>query len=385
MAERKAERHQEEELMAGIYIHIPFCARRCVYCDFFSTTRAEQKTAYVDAVCRELAERCGYLRHETVETIYLGGGTPSQLPASDLRRILDKVLECYKTSDNCEITMEANPDDLDDAYVAQLHPLPFNRISMGIQTFHDPTLRLLHRRHSAEEAVEAYVRCRKAGFANISIDLMYGLPGQTLEMWRKDVARAIDLHPQHISSYALTYEEGTSLWQLRQAGKADEADEETSRAMYTLLVDELTQAGYLHYEISNFCLPSFHSRHNTSYWQGKAYLGVGAGAHSYDGSSRQWNKPDLDSYLSSRPFHREELDLPTRYNEFVMTRLRTVWGFSLQQLRHEFGHALHDYCLHEAQPYLTRHLLEATGDTIRLTPQGVFVSDSIMSDLMWVD
>ncbi|MDO4948856.1 MAG: radical SAM family heme chaperone HemW [Bacteroidales bacterium] len=371
--------------MAGIYIHIPFCAKRCVYCDFYSTTRAEQKKAYVDAVCRELAERRGYLHSAVVETVYFGGGTPSQLSAHDLECILTHIFGNYNVSADCEITMEANPDDLDDAYVQQLRRLPFNRLSMGIQTFHDPTLHLLQRRHSAKEAAEAYVRCREAGFANISIDLMYGLPGQTLELWREDVARAIDLHPQHISSYALTYEDGTALWKLRQAGKVREADEETSRAMYTLLVDELRQAGYQHYEISNFCMPSFHSRHNTSYWQGTPYLGVGAGAHSYDGSSRQWNKPDLDAYLASRPFYREELDLPTRYNEFVMTRLRTVWGFSLQQLLHIFGSTLHDYCLHEAQPHIERQLLEIVGDTIRLTPQGVFVSDGIMSDLMWVD
>ncbi len=371
--------------MAGIYIHIPFCAKRCIYCDFFSTIQSKKKGAYVDALCGELVERRGYLLGTVVSTVYFGGGTPSQLSFHDFSRIFDVIREYYKVSDECEITVEANPDDLDDSYVEQLCMLPFTRLSMGIQTFHNPTLRLLNRRYLAEEAVEAYGRCRKAGFDNISIDLMYGLPGQTLEMLGDDVARAISMRPQHISSYALMYEEGTPLWKLRQEDKVREADEELSLSMYSLLVNELKKSGYQHYEISNFCLPSYHSRHNSSYWQGEAYLGVGAGAHSFDGNSRQWNKPDLDAYLATRPFDREELDLATRYNEFVMTRLRTMWGLPLKLLLQDFGMSLYEHCLLMAQYYLHRGLLERIDDTLRLTPQGIFVSDGIMSDLMWVD
>ena len=249
--------------MAGIYIHIPFCKRRCIYCDFFSTTQSDQKSTYVRALCEELRIRKDYLQEEDIETIYLGGGTPSQLSQKELESIFTTIYNIYKVKENAEITLEANPDDLTPEYVSMLCQLPINRISMGIQTFQENTLKLLHRRHTAQQAVEAFHRCREAGFQNISIDLMYGLPGETLETWIHDLKQAIDLHPEHISAYHLIYEEGTVLWKLREECQVKEADEDLSVSLFSTLINMLTQAGYQHYEISNFCLPGLHSQHNS--------------------------------------------------------------------------------------------------------------------------
>ena len=300
--------------MAGIYIHIPFCKRRCIYCDFFSTTQSEKKPAYVHALCQELNIRKDYLEGEDIETIYLGGGTPSQLTQEELEEIFSTLYNIYKVKEDAEITLEANPDDLTPEYVAMLRQLPINRISMGIQTFQEETLKLLHRRHTAKQAIEAFERCREAGFQNISIDLMYGLPGETLDTWKQDLQQAIALHPEHISAYHLIYEEDTALWKLREQHQVEEADEDLSLTLFTTLIDELTGAGYQHYEISNFCLPGLHSRHNSSYWTGKKYLGCGPSAHSFNGTSRQWNVASLSAYIDGiqqgKPdYEIEELDL----------------------------------------------------------------------------
>ena len=283
--------------MAGIYIHIPFCKRRCIYCDFFSTTQSEKKSAYVRAVCRELEMRKDYLEGEDIETIYLGGGTPSQLFREELEEIFNHIYKVYPVREDAEITLEANPDDLTPEYVAMLRQLPINRISMGIQTFQEETLNLLHRRHTATQAIEAFRRCREAGFRNISIDLMYGLPGETLETWKEDLQQSIALRPEHISAYHLIYEEDTVLWKLREQHQVEEADEDLSVSLFSTLIEQLSEAGYQHYEISNFCLPGLHSRHNSSYWTGKKYLGCGPSAHSFNGVSRQWNVASLDDYL----------------------------------------------------------------------------------------
>ena len=376
--------------MAGIYIHIPFCKRRCIYCDFFSTTQSEKKSAYVRALCRELEMRKSYLGGEEIETIYLGGGTPSQLTEEELRAIFASIYHIYKVKEDAEITLEANPDDLTPEYVAMLRQLPINRISMGIQTFQEETLRLLHRRHTAVQAIEAFRRCREAGFLNISIDLMYGLPGETLEAWMQDLRQAIDLRPEHISAYHLIYEEDTALWKLREQHCVEEADEELSVSLFTTLIDRLTEAGYQHYEISNFSLPDLHSRHNSSYWTGKKYLGCGPSAHSFNGVSRQWNVASLDEYIKGIEeeklnYEVEELDLYTRYNDFVLTNIRTCWGMSLSKLRSEFGEDLYSYCMRMAKPHIDQGVLENSEGVLRLTRKGIFVSDGIMSDLMWVN
>ena len=376
--------------MAGIYIHIPFCKRRCIYCDFFSTTQSEKKSAYVRALCRELEMRQDYVGGEEIETIYLGGGTPSQLTEEELKAIFSSIYHIYKVKTNAEITLEANPDDLKPEYVAMLRQLPVNRISMGIQTFQEETLKLLHRRHTATQAIEAFRRCREAGFQNISIDLMYGLPGETLETWKEDLRQAINLRPEHISAYHLIYEEDTALWRLREQHCVEEADEELSVSLFTTLIDRLTEAGYQHYEISNFCLSGMHSRHNSSYWTGKKYLGCGPSAHSFNGVSRQWNVASLEGYIKGveegvLDYEVEELDLYTRYNDFVLTSIRTAWGMPLSKLRSEFGEELYRYCMRMAKPHVDQGVLENREGVLRLTRKGIFVSDGIMSVLMWVN
>ena len=376
--------------MAGIYIHIPFCKRRCIYCDFFSTTQSEKKSTYVRAVCRELEMRKDYLEGEDIETIYLGGGTPSQLLREELQEIFDYIYKVYPVREDAEITLEANPDDLTPEYVAMLRQLPINRISMGIQTFQEETLKLLHRRHTATQAIEAFRRCREAGFRNISIDLMYGLPGETLETWKEDLQQSIALRPEHISAYHLIYEEDTVLWKLREQHQVEEADEDLSVSLFSTLIEQLSEAGYQHYEISNFCLPGLHSRHNSSYWTGKKYLGCGPSAHSFNGVSRQWNVASLDDYLKGveggqLDYEVEELDLYTRYNDFVLTSIRTCWGMPLSTLRSDFGEELYRYCLRMAKPHLDQGVLEKSEDVLKLTRKGIFVSDGIMSDLMWVN
>ena len=376
--------------MAGIYLHIPFCKRRCIYCDFFSTTQSERKTAYVHTLCNELEMRKEYLEGENIETIYLGGGTPSQLDKEDFEFIFSYIYKNYSISDTPEITLEANPDDLTPEYIAMLRTLPFNRLSMGIQTFNESILKLLQRRHSARQAIEAFQNCRASGFQNISIDLMYGLPSETLASWKEDLEQAVDLHPEHISAYHLIYEEGTALWRLREQHKVEEADEDLSVSLFCALIDRLSAAGYEHYEISNFCLPDLHSRHNSSYWMEKKYLGCGPSAHSYNGISRQWNVASLDEYMKgisagTPVFEIEELDLYTRYNDFVITRIRTKWGMPLSKLRNEFGEELYDYCLRMATPHLNQGTLELVNDVLRLTRKGIFISDGIMSDMLWTD
>ena len=376
--------------MAGIYFHIPFCKRRCIYCDFFSTTQSEKKSAYVRALCRELGMRHDYVEGEEIETIYLGGGTPSQLTEEELKAIFASIYHIYEVKEDAEITLEANPDDLTPEYVAMLRQLPVNRISMGIQTFQEETLKLLHRRHTAVQAIEAFRRCREAGFRNISIDLMYGLPGETLETWMQDLRQAINLRPEHISAYHLIYEEDTALWRLREQHCVEEADEDLSVSLFTTLIDRLSEAGYQHYEISNFCLPGLHSRHNSSYWTSKKYLGCGPSAHSFNGVSRQWNVASLEGYIKGveegeLDYEVEELDLYTRYNDYVLTSIRTCWGMSLSKLRSEFGEELYRYCMRMAKPHEDQGVLENREGVLRLTRKGIFVSDGIMSDLMWVN
>lgn len=376
--------------MAGIYLHIPFCKKRCIYCDFFSTTRKEQKTAYIRALCHELTDRKNYLKGEPIETIYLGGGTPSQLAKEDFEAIFSHIYKVYKVTPNAEITLEANPDDLTSEYISMLRTFPFNRISMGIQTFQETTLKQLQRRHTADQAIRAFQGCRTAGFQNISIDLMYGLPGETLTSWKKDLKQALSLHPEHISAYHLIYEEGTPLWKLREQHKVEEADEDLSVSLFGTLIDELTTAGYEHYEISNFCRPGKYSRHNTSYWRGIPYLGCGPSAHSFNGTTREWNVSSIDLYIKGieenrRDFETENLDQTTRYNEFIITTIRTVWGTPIEKLKQEFGNELWEYCRKMSAPYLKNGKLEVHEGALRLTREGIFISDSIMSDLLWVN
>ncbi|MDR2692160.1 MAG: radical SAM family heme chaperone HemW, partial [Dysgonamonadaceae bacterium] len=297
--------------MAGIYIHIPFCRKRCVYCDFVSSTHSEMKDAYVDAVCKELEIRQDYLQNEKIETIYFGGGTPSQLNAEDFEKIF-RSLSPYAFCPSPEITLEANPDDLTPVYMDSIRPLPFNRVSVGIQSFNDEELKFLNRRHNAETAIRSVRRLQEKGFANIGVDLMYGLPGQNEAVWRETICRAKTLSVQHISAYHLTYEEGTPLYNSMQKGLIRPVEEEMSVRLFEVLMDEMAEAGFEHYEISNFAQAGYRSKHNASYWTGTHYLGVGAAAHSYDGPSRQWNVASVRKYIESQtPDNVEVIDEKT--------------------------------------------------------------------------
>lgn len=375
--------------MAGIYIHIPFCKTRCVYCGFFSTTSLERRDSYVNCVCNELKMRCGYLGGEEVDTIYFGGGTPSQLDVAQIRKILDVIFNIYNVRANAEITLEGNPDDLTPEFLAAIFSLGVNRLSMGVQSFNDGYLRFIRRRHSSDTAVKAVANAVGAGFRNISIDLMYGFPGQTIEEWTSDVDKAISLPVQHISAYSLMYEDGTPLAAMLDRGEVREIDDELSLQMYTTLVDRLSSAGYEHYEISNFCRPGFMSRHNSGYWSGAKYLGVGAGAHSYNGEQRHYNPDSLSDYMNGASLVAERLSTTDRYNEYVFTGLRTKEGIDVAELKSRFGAELYDYCISNANRNVKNGTLtfvdRAGTQMLRLTQSGVFVSNDVMSDLMWVD
>ena len=412
--------------MAGIYIHIPFCRSRCIYCGFYSTTALDLRQRYVDALCREMeirgtrkealdlwslatigTQEGGKRNDEEIETIYLGGGTPSQLTPSQLRQLFIYINKVYPLTSEREITIEVNPDDVTVEFAALLQQLPVNRVSMGIQTFDDQRLRFLHRRHTSRQAIEAVSILRAAGINNLSIDLMYGFPGETLSDWQSDIDSALALNVEHISAYCLMIEEGTPLHRMLKQHNGDCplceqrselqgdcpqcVDEETERQMYYTLIDRLTAAGYEHYEISNFARPGFRSRHNSSYWNGTPYIGLGAAAHSYDIRSRSWNIADINAYIKGiergeRLFKEELLDSDTRYNDAVTVGLRTCEGIDLNALPKKYR----DYCMKNARRYLDDGLLELsvvgnlTSPTLHLTRRGLFVSDMVMSDLMMV-
>lgn len=375
--------------MSGLYIHIPFCAKRCLYCDFFSNTEMKYKESYINAVIRELELRKAYTGGEPIETIYFGGGTPSQLQAKDFDRIFNAIYRLFDVSHCGEITLEANPDDMTPEYVASLRILPFNRISMGVQSFKEEDLRFLNRRHNRQQALQAVALCKENGLSNISIDLIYGLPGQTQKEWEANIDQAIQLDIPHISAYHLIYEEGTALYKLKEAGKISPVDEEVSVALFTSLIDRLTASGYLHYEISNFARPGMISRHNSSYWTGKKYIGIGPSAHSYNGENRQWNVSSLPEYLrgvenGSPETEVETLDINTRYNDYIITGLRTMWGIQLDEIQQQFGKDKLIYCQKQAATYINRGLLIQKEGVLTLSSEGIFISDGIMSDLLWV-
>ena len=401
--------------MAGIYIHVPFCQSRCTYCDFYSTTLLTRREAYVDTVCRELRHRLPELKGETIKTIYFGGGTPSTLTIEELRRILENIFH-LSTFNACtsernasllaisqraqpsinevnfqfeEITLEANPDDLTEEYIQGLRTLSINRVSLGIQSFHDRTLRLVGRRHTAQEAIDAVHRLQQVGLTNISIDLIYGLPGETLDDWAYSLEQAIALDVKHISAYHLTYEEGTRLWRMKELGLVTPIDEEQSVQSFELLREKLLAAGYEHYEISNFALPGYHSRHNSSYWKDTPYIGIGPGAHSYDGSNRRWNLSSLTDYIATPqgndvPHEIEHLTTNERYDERIITELRTARGINLTRLKADFGERYHTHCLRSAAPYIERGQLIHTEDNhLPLTPESILISDAVMRDLLY--
>lgn len=374
--------------MAGIYIHIPFCKSRCIYCGFYSTTLLDLRKKYINAVCREMELRKNYIR-EPFSTIYLGGGTPSLLDEAELTKLFLYINNVYDVDRNAEITMECNPDDITPKFTNMLSRLPINRVSMGAQTFADSRLRLLHRRHNSDEVKHAVKLLREAGIKNISIDLMFGFPDESLSQWKEDISAALALNVEHISAYSLMYEEDTPLWKMLDTGKVKEIDEELSLTMFKELVCQLTDAGYEHYEISNFARPGYRSRHNSCYWHQVPYIGLGAAAHSFDLNSRQWNVADLKLYIEEInngiiPMEREELDNDTTFNDIITTALRTSDGIDLNVLETRLGKRYRNTLISAAGKHLEQGLLEIRHDRLRLTSEGIFISDMVMSDLMIV-
>ena len=372
-------------MQAGIYIHVPFCKSRCIYCDFYSTTAEKQRRRYAEAVKRELEARKDFLGTREIATVYLGGGTPSQLALAELEEIVSSIKERFAVAADAEITIEANPDDVTEEWCAGIVRLGFNRVSLGIQSFDDNILKFIRRRHTAQQAKEA-VELLANHVGNISIDLIYGLPGQGPDLWESDLRQAFALPVKHLSAYALSIEEGAPLWQMVQQKKIEETDEETERAMYERLIDTAEAQGFEHYELSNFALPGYRSRHNSSYWHDVPYLGLGPGAHSYDGAARYYNRPDLNAYLAApeKCLVKECLTENERFNDYVFTALRTADGLPLDSLAERFGEAAKNNLLRTAKSRLAAGFLELCGNRLKLTRKALFVSDDIISDLMLV-
>lgn len=372
--------------MAGIYFHIPFCKQACHYCDFHFSTNQEKKGEMVGAFVRELDLQTSYLGGEAIETVYFGGGTPSLLSVAEIDTLLHTVTQHFTLVPSAEITLEANPDDLHAETLQALRAAGINRLSIGIQSFDDAVLHFLHRAHSASAAQQCLEQARAAGFTNISLDLIYAIPGQPIETWRENVVRALSFAPEHISSYSLTIEEKTAFGKWAATGKLTPVDDDLAAAQLEMLVEMLDAAGYEQYEVSNFARPGYYSRHNSSYWQQKKYLGIGPSAHSYDGKSRQYNVANNHVYLRALqagniPCTREELTPADVVNDYLLTTLRTSWGANLLTLRQEFQYDLQ--ALHG--PYLdtlcAQQLAIVSGDSLRLTRRGKMLADKIAADL----
>jgi len=372
--------------VAGIYIHIPFCKKRCNYCDFFSSTDTGLKEELIAAIVTEADLRKMYLENETVETIYIGGGTPSLLSPDDLNRILDSLFSVFIIAGNAEITLEANPDDLSVTYLKQLKQTPVNRLSIGVQSFNDEGLQIMGRRHNSRQAVDSVKLSRDTGFNNISIDLIYGLPGQTVPMWEKNLDMAFKMEIDHLSAYLLAYEPDTVIYKLMKQGKIQKTGQEESYEMFELLVNKAEDAGFIHYEISNFGKQGCFSKHNTNYWLQKKYLGLGPSAHSYNTDSRQWNITDNLKYIRSVEkgivdSEYEKLDEINIFNEYIMLSLRTMWGCDLNFMREKFGEQETMGCLSGISKYINSGKAYTDNNKIYLTTQGKFISNRIISDL----
>ncbi|MCR4773655.1 MAG: radical SAM family heme chaperone HemW [Prevotella sp.] len=376
--------------MTGLYIHIPFCSSRCVYCGFYSTTLgAEYRDAYVGALCREMRLRASSLGGKpSLSTIYLGGGTPSQLSEENIAQLFSCINETFDVESVSEITMECNPDDVTPDFAAHIARY-VNRVSMGAQTFSDERLRFLRRRHTSDEVAAAVSNLLGAGIGNISIDLMFGFPGETLKEWESDIDKALQLGVEHISAYSLMYEEGTPLYAMLEQGRIHEISDDESLKMYDLLIDKLTAAGYEHYEISNFSRPDRRSRHNSSYWHGVPYIGIGAAAHSYlleNGERRRsWNVSSVKEYMAAisenhLPSESELIDDDTHYNDVIVTALRTREGISIDEL----SASQRDYLLSNARRFIDGGLLTLSQNHLSFTRQGLYISDSVMAELMMV-
>ncbi|WP_108425007.1 radical SAM family heme chaperone HemW [Flagellimonas amoyensis] len=375
--------------MSGIYIHIPFCKQACHYCDFHFSTQMKKKDVMVDAFVREMELRKNELGDEVVETIYFGGGTPSVLELQELERLIQTVYDHYKVMDHAEITLEANPDDLSSDRIIQLSKSPINRLSIGIQSFFEEDLTLMNRAHNAQEAEHCIEEAVKH-FDNITIDLIYGIPGMGHDRWKANIQKALDFGLPHISSYALTVEPKTALEKLIQKGTVAQVDDGQAQEQFHILVDVLEEQGFVNYEISNFGKPGYFSKNNTAYWQGKTYLGIGPSAHSYDGLSRAWNIRNNSIYIKQiqqgiLPSEKETLTVTDRYNEYVMTGLRTIWGVSKVKIAKEFGPDYANYLEQQSEKFTEQQLLFWEDAILRTTQQGKFLADGIAADLFFLE
>jgi oxygen-independent coproporphyrinogen-3 oxidase len=375
--------------MAGLYIHIPFCKQRCTYCDFYTEVAPKLIPDLVDALCIELHARKNYLQKEVIDTIYFGGGTPSLLSYKQFEQIFDNIHSNYKVSEKAEITFEANPDDLSLTFLNSISKLPFNRISIGIQSFDDAELKAINRRHTGKQAIEAIQQAKQVGFKNISIDLIYGLPSQNIEKWIEQLEKALSLDVQHLSVYGLTYEEGTKLWKQRKKGEIEVVDENNMIEMYHELLKRTALKGFEAYEISNFAKPNFRSQHNSAYWKLTPYLGIGPSAHSYDGKSRQWNIASTTKYIQALAnkktfFEKEILTQNDKYNDYIMISLRTREGANLEFIEQHFGKEMKNYCLASANKQIELGNLISDNKFILLSPKGIDISNIFFRELIYI-
>jgi oxygen-independent coproporphyrinogen-3 oxidase len=375
--------------LAGLYIHIPFCKQACYYCDFHFSTNSSYRDRMIGTISDELILQKDYLDNEIIDTIYFGGGTPSILENKNLIKLLKTIEQTYSINNNPEITLEANPDDLSLKKLYDLKSIGVNRLSIGIQSFHDKTLAFLNRAHNSTEAINCIENARKAGFTNISIDLIFSIPGLTIADLENDISKALALYPEHISVYSLTVEEKTAFGRWQKKGKFRQVSNENSAKQFELLISMLNENNFEQYEISNFCRDDYYSRHNTSYWKNVKYLGVGPGAHSYNGKSRQFNIPNNHKYMKSIeagivPMELDDLDEKAKANEFLLTSLRTKWGCSLNSLEQHFNYPLLRYQQEKVNQLLKQQLIKTEKNTIFLTMKGKFLADEIISDLFWI-
>ena len=368
--------------MAGIYLHIPFCKQACHYCNFHFSTSMRQKDEMVDAILKELELQRDYLNGEKVKTIYLGGGTPSLLNGNDLDSILKKINEIHEVTADAEITLEANPDDLTLEKINELADSPLNRLSIGVQSFSEEDLKFMNRAHNSREAIECIENAKKLGFKNMTIDLIYGTPTMSDEQWEVNMQTAFDFKIPHLSCYCLTVEPNTALDHFVKKKKAKPVNDEQAARQFEQLIERCEQQGYDHYEISNFGKPGCYSMHNSAYWLGEKYLGIGPAAHSFDGQSRQWNIAHNAKYITSLKqeellFEKEELTPESRYNEYVMTSLRTIWGTDFYKIETTFQ----SHFLKEITPYLQSEHVIKSEQKFRLTKKGKLLADKIAMEL----
>lgn len=372
--------------MAGIYFHIPFCKQACHYCDFHFSTSLKNKVGLLEAIRREISLRQEYLGTKNLGTVYFGGGTPSMLLNGEILEIFSEISHYFLIDKDAEITLEANPDDLTLEKLKELADTPINRLSIGIQSFREKDLKFLNRIHTSNDAVESVKNAQRAGFKNITIDLIYGIQSLSNDQWKENIQRALELDVQHISCYSLTIEPKTALAAFIKKGEARPIDPQKGAEQFVILMEEMRKNNFIHYEISNFCKEGFYSKHNSNYWKGEKYLGLGPSAHSFDGRSRQWNVKSNSAYINSLgknvvPFEKEVLTEAQRYNEYVLTALRTIWGVDIDHIRKTFSSNILSHFEKEKQLFLDGGMIFQDNDRVLLSGKGKLFADRIASDL----